>query len=61
MGSTGHQGVPDAMYMLEREEVGTRATFKGRGRNFADFAFDLEWNMQELRYDFSGDSFVRKT
>jgi hypothetical protein len=61
MGSTGHQGVPDAMYMLEREEVGNRANFKGRGRNFPDFAFDLEWNMQELRYDFSGDSFVRKT
>ena len=61
MGSTGHQGVPDAMYMLEREEVGNKATFKGRGRNFPDFGFDLEWNMQELRYDFSGDSFVRKT
>lgn len=61
MGSTGHQGVPDAMYMLEREEVGNKATFKGRGRNFPDFAYDLEWNMQQLRYDFSGDSFVKKT
>lgn len=62
MGSTGHQGVPDAMYMLEREEVGIKATLKGRGRNFQDFSFDLEWNTKrDLRYEYSGDSFVKKT
>ncbi|WP_440678096.1 AAA family ATPase [Candidatus Pelagibacter sp. HIMB1611] len=61
MGSTGHQGVPDAMYMLDRDEVGNRATLKGRGRNFKDFSFDLEWNSQELKYSYSGDSYVIKT
>ena len=62
MGSTGHQGVPDAMYMLDREEVGNKASLKGRGRNIPDFSYDLEWNTkQDLRYEFSGDSFVRKT
>jgi len=61
MGSTGHQGVPDAMYMLDRDEVGNKATLKGRGRNFQDFSFDLEWNVHNLKYDFSGDSYLIKT
>ncbi|WP_440928707.1 AAA family ATPase [Candidatus Pelagibacter sp.] len=61
MGSTGHQGVPDAMYMLDRDEVGNRATLKGRGRNFKDFSFDLEWNSHDLKYSYSGDSYVIKT
>ena len=50
------------MYMLDREEVGNKASLKGRGRNIPDFSYDLEWNTkQDLRYEFSGDSFVRKT
>ena len=61
MGSTGHQGVPDAMYMLDRDDVGSRATLKGRGRNFQDFSFDLEWNINDLRYSYSGDSFLIRT
>ena len=32
MGSVGHQGVPDVMWMLERDEHGNRAVFRGRGR-----------------------------
>ena len=61
MGSTGHQGVPDAMYMLDRVEVGNKATLKGRGRNFKDFSFDLEWNSHELKYSYSGDTHLIKT
>jgi len=49
------------MYMLDRDDVGSRATLKGRGRNFQDFSFDLEWNINDLRYSYSGDSFLIRT
>ena len=37
MGSTGHQGVTDAMYMLSRDEDGYKGSFEGIGRNIAGF------------------------
>ena len=61
MGSTGHQGVTDAMYMLEREEGTNQATFKGIGRNIAEFKMDIEWNNLTYKFDYVGDSYQRKT
>ena len=61
MGSTGHQGVTDAMYMLEREEGTNQATFKGIGRNIAEFKMDIEWNNLTYKFDYVGDSYLRKT
>jgi RecA-family ATPase len=64
MGSTGHQGVTDAMYMLEREEVGNKGTFKGLGRNIAGFEMDIEWNTNQkepMTFQYVGDSFEIKT
>ena len=61
MGSTGHQGVTDAMYMLEREEGTNKATFKGIGRNIAEFSLDIEWNNLTYKFDYVGDSYQRKT
>ncbi|MDC0850860.1 AAA family ATPase [Candidatus Pelagibacter sp.] len=64
MGSTGHQGVTDAMYMLEREEVGNKGTFKGLGRNIAGFEMDIEWNTnpkEPMTFQYVGDSFEIKT
>ena len=60
MGSTGHQGCTDAMYMLERVEGSNKATFKGIGRNIAEFKIDLEWNTnlkQPFTFQFAGDTF----
>ena len=64
MGSTGHQGVTDAMYMLEREEGSNKATFKGIGRNIAEFKLDLEWDSnpkQPHTFQYIGDSFKEST
>jgi hypothetical protein len=61
MGSTGHQGVTDAMYMLDREEVGNKATFRGKGRNIIDFKYDLEWNTnQDCRFTNQGSSYIKE-
>jgi len=51
MGSTGHQGVTDGMYMIDRDELGSNATFMGRGRNIRDFQYQLIWNDENLRYE----------
>ena len=61
MGSTGHQGVTDAMYMLERGEGTNKATFKGIGRNIAEFSLDIEWNNLTFKFDYVGDTYQRKT
>ena len=64
MGSTGHQGCTDAMYMLEREESGYKGTFKGLGRNIAGFEFDIEWNtnpIEPFTFQYTGDTFTKKT
>jgi len=64
MGSTGHQGVTDAMYMLEREEGGYKATFKGVGRNIAGFEMDIEWNTntkEPFTFQYAGDTYQKKT
>jgi len=61
MGSTGHQGVTDAMYMLEREEGTNKATFKGIGRNIAEFKMDIEFNPMTFKFEYVGDSYKRKT
>ena len=60
MGSTGHQGCTDAMYMLERTEESNKATFKGIGRNIAEFKIDLEWNAnpkQPHTFQYAGDTY----
>jgi len=60
MGSTGHQGCTDAMYMLERPEESNKATLKGIGRNIAEFKIDLEWNAnpkQPFTFQYAGDTF----
>jgi len=64
MGSTGHQGCTDAMYMLEREETGYKGTFKGIGRNIPSFQFDIEWNTnrdEPFTFQYSGDTYVKRT
>ena len=64
MGSTGHQGCTDAMYMLEREETGCKGTFKGIGRNIAGFEFDIEWNTNKdepFTFQYTGDTYYKKT
>ena len=61
MGSTGHQGVTDAMFMLEREEGTNQGTFKGRGREIADINFDLTWNEKNnFRYSYAADTAMKK-
>jgi RecA-family ATPase len=64
MGSTGHQGVTDAMYMLDREDGGYKGTFKGIGRNIAGFEMNIEWNTDPkhpFTFVYSGDTFEIKT
>ena len=64
MGSTGHQGVTDAMYMLERDAAGSKASFKGIGRNIAGFEKDIEWNSNPkfpFTFQYAGESYVAKT
>ena len=64
MGSTGHQGVTDAMYMLERVEGTNKASFKGLGRNIAGFEMDIEWNTdpkEPMTFQYVGDSYEIKT
>ena len=57
MGSTGHQGVTDAMFMLEREDATNKGTFKGRGREIMDINIDLDWNAKgDLRYTYANDT-----
>jgi len=63
MGSTGHQGVTDAMYMLDREQEGFKGTFKGLGRNIAGFDLSIEWNTDSKKpftFVYSGDTYVIK-
>ena len=64
MGSTGHQGVTDAMYMLDRVEGTNKATFKGLGRNIPGFEMDIEWNSnpeEPMTFQYVGDTFEIKT
>ena len=64
MGSTGHQGVTDAMYMLDRVEGTNKGTFKGLGRNIPGFEMDIEWNSnpeEPMTFQYVGDTFEIKT
>jgi RecA-family ATPase len=64
MGSTGHQGVTDAMYMLERDSVGPKATLKGIGRNIAGFEINIEWNAnpkQPFTFQYAGNTYQAQT
>ena len=64
MGSTGHQGVTDAMYMLDRVEGTHKGTFKGLGRNIPGFEMDIEWNSnpeEPMTFQYVGDTFEIKT
>ena len=54
-GSTGLQGICDAMWLVERGEHGAQSTFIGRGRDIMDFEYSLAWNDETWRYDYNGD------
>ena len=54
-GSTGLQGICDAMWLLERGEHGAQSTLIGRGRDIADFEYALNWNQETWRYEFVGN------
>jgi RecA-family ATPase len=60
MGSTGHQGVTDAMYMLERDEGTNYGTFEGIGRNIPAFKYDIAWNSnlkEPFTFQWDGDHY----
>ena len=60
MGSTGHQGVTDAMYMLERDEGTNSGTFEGIGRNIPSFKYDIAWNTnpkEPFTFQWDGDHY----
>jgi RecA-family ATPase len=54
-GSTGLQGICDAMWLVERGEHGAQSTFIGRGRDIMDFEYSLNWNDETWRYDWVGN------
>ncbi len=54
-GSTGLQGICDAMWLIERGEHGAQSTFIGRGRDIMDFEYALNWNQETWRYDWVGN------
>ena len=54
-GSTGLQGICDAMWLVERGEHGAQSTFIGRGRDIRDFEYSLNWNDETWRYDWVGN------
>ena len=54
-GSTGLQGICDAMWLIERGEHGSQSTFIGRGRDIMDFEYSLNWNNETWRYDYVGN------
>ena len=54
-GSTGLQGICDAMWLIERGEHGSQSTFIGRGRDIMDFEYSLNWNQETWRYDWVGN------
>ena len=54
-GSTGLQGICDAMWLVERGEHGAQSTFIGRGRDIMDFEYALNWNEETWRYDWVGN------
>ena len=54
-GSTGLQGMCDAMWLCERGEHGAPSTLIGRGRDIHDFEYSLTWNEETWRYDYLGN------
>ena len=54
-GSTGLQGMCDAMWLCERGENGAQSTLRGRGRDIHDFEYSLTWNEDTWRYDYIGN------
>ena len=54
-GSTGLQGMCDAMWLCERGENGAQSTMIGRGRDISDFEYSLTWNEETWRYDYVGN------
>ena len=54
-GSTGLQGMCDAMWLCERGENGAQSTMIGRGRDIHDFEYSLTWNEETWRYDYVGN------
>jgi len=54
-GSTGLQGMSDAMWLCERGENGAQSTLIGRGRDIHDFEYSLNWNEETWRYDYIGN------
>jgi hypothetical protein len=54
-GSTGLQGICDAMWLVERGEHGAQSTFIGRGRDIHDFEYAMNWDEETWRYDWVGN------
>ena len=54
-GSTGLQGMCDAMWLCERGEHGAPSSLMGRGRDIHDFEYSLTWNEGTWRYDYVGN------
>ena len=54
-GSTGLQGICDAMWLVERGEHGAQSTFIGRGRDIHDFEYAMNWDEKTWRYDWVGN------
>jgi hypothetical protein len=57
-GSTGMQGMSDAMWLMDRGDNSNSAFVKGRGRDISDFEYSITWNPETWRYDFLGQANV---
>ncbi len=57
-GSTGMQGMSDAMWLMDRGDNSNSAFIKGRGRDISDFEYSITWNTETWRYDFLGQAKV---
>jgi RecA-family ATPase len=53
-GSTGLQGMTDAMWLLDRGDNQPNASLIGRGRDIEDFEYSLEWDSENWRYKYKG-------
>ena len=53
-GSTGMQGMTDAMWLIDRGDNSDTASIVGRGRDIMDFEYSVKWNDRTFRYEYEG-------
>ena len=53
-GSTGMQGMTDAMWLIDRGDNSNTASIVGRGRDIMDFEYSVKWNDRTFRYEYEG-------